>query len=277
MKILMSLLIASILKCLWGFIVDKIIEINKVSVSFDNEEVLHDVSLDINKEDFVVLLGPSGCGKTTLLKIIAGYLKPQSGKVLKNNTLITKPDKSIGVVFQTPTLYPWLNVKENVIFGPKMSGKSPADLDKISEVYLKQVGLENYENKHTFELSGGMKQRLALARTLANNPEVILMDEPLASLDAFTRRSMQKLIRDLKLENNSTVFMITHDVDEALLLGNRILVMSKYAKNIVQEFTCDFYEKISSDKHFVYQKAYLELKSKIMDIIDNEKNTQLVN
>lgn len=256
---------------------DKIIEIKNINMTFDNEQVLKDINLDINKEDFVVLLGPSGCGKSTLLKIIAGYLRPTKGEVIKNNTPVTEPNKSIGVVFQTPTLYPWLTVKDNVIFGPKMAGKSQADLDKISEVYLKQVDLENYANKRTFELSGGMKQRVALARTLANHPEVILMDEPLAALDSFTRRSMQKLIRNLKLENNSTVFMITHDVDEALLLGNRILVMSKYPGMIEQEFTCDFYEKILADNHFVYQQEYLEMKSKIMDIIDNEKNTQLIN
>ncbi|KKH69380.1 ABC transporter ATP-binding protein, partial [Methanosarcina mazei] len=166
---------------------------------------------------------PSGCGKSTLLKIIAGYLKPTVGLCLMHGEPITGPDWHRGVVFQSPTLYPWMNVRKNVEYGPRMRGLPPKDIKCIGSHFLEQVDLIDYSDKATFELSGGMKQRVSLARALANEPEVILMDEPFGALDALTRVNMQTLIRNIWQNNNSTIFMITHDIDEALSLGTRVI------------------------------------------------------
>ncbi len=210
---------------------DTIIEIQELNLEYKTKQnsvnALENINLKIKQGEFVCLLGPSGCGKSTLLKTMAGYIAPTSGSVLMEGKPILGPDWNRGVVFQSPTLYPWLNVKKNVGFGPKMKGLAASEIDEISHHFLEQVDLLGFSDKRTFELSGGMKQRVALARVLANYPKMILMDEPLGALDALTRSKMQSLIRNIWRENKSTVFFITHDVDEALSLGTRVLVMSK--------------------------------------------------
>lgn len=253
-----------------------LIDIEKLNLEYSTKEdtilALEDINLKIEKGEFVCLLGPSGCGKSTLLKAIAGYIKPTSGSNLMDGKPIEGPDWHRGVVFQSPMLYPWLSVKANVAFGPKMRGLPSKEIDEISSHFLEQVELEGFSDKRTFELSGGMKQRVSLARVLANYPEMILMDEPLGALDALTRSKMQSLIRKIWRENNSTVFFITHDVDEALALGTRVLVMSKRPGRILEEFHVHFTEQIfkeDSDR-VIYSEEFFGLKKQILQIINSQ-------
>lgn len=252
-----------------------LLEINNVGMVYDRDSLeavpaIQDIDLKIEKGEFICILGPSGCGKSTLLNIIAGFQFPTSGEVLYEGEKIKGPTWDRGVVFQSPTLYPWLSVKENVGFGPKVRGLKKDEIEEISLGLLEQVGLKEDKDKSVFELSGGMKQRVALARVLANQPQMILMDEPLGALDALTRLNMQFLIRDLWKQTNNTVIMITHDVDEALSLGTRLLVMSPQPGTIQKTYDIDFtYSALERSNHRVEVDAeYLRLKDEILDIIN---------
>lgn len=231
---------------------------------------IQEIDLKIQKGEFVCILGPSGCGKSTLLNLIAGYQSPTSGDIIFEGEKITGPTWDRGVVFQSPTLYPWLSVKENVEFGPKVRGLKKDKIEEISLKLLEQVGLREHKDKSVFELSGGMKQRVSLARVLANQPQMILMDEPLGALDALTRMNMQFLIRDLWHQTKNTVFMITHDVDEALSLGTRLLVMSPQPGTIEKSYNIDFtYSALENENHRVdVGSEYLRLKNEILDVIN---------
>lgn len=235
-------------------------------------QALNNINLEIKKGEFICLLGPSGCGKSTLLKIIAGFLPATRGTCTMKGEPITGPDWHRGVVFQSPTLYPWMSVKENVEFGPRMRGLPEGEIEEIRLHFLEQVNLKGMENKSTFELSGGMKQRVALARVLANYPEVILMDEPFGALDALTRSNMQGLIRDIWKKNDSTVFLITHDIEEALSLGTRVIVMSKRPGTILKEFNINFTNKIAEAKNdrIKYTDEYLNLKDEMLELINSQ-------
>ncbi|KNZ43378.1 ABC transporter ATP-binding protein [Acetobacterium bakii] len=253
---------------------DIIIEIKKLGVDYtgSNEPVkaIHDINLTIHRGDFICVLGPSGCGKSTLLKVIAGFLKQTEGTFLMNGKEVVGPDWNRGVVFQSASLYPWMSVRKNIEFGPKMKRLPKKDITEIATHYLEQVNLLKFEDQVIFELSGGMKQRVALARVLANEPEVMLMDEPLGALDALTRIQMQKLIRDIWKKNHNTIFMITHDVDEALSLGTRVLVMSSSPGTIIKELNLDFIENAVDSRTGRVQinEEYLKLKEAILDLID---------
>src|SRR6056297_1243009 len=257
---------------------ETLIKIENMSVLYGKEEkstlALKDINLEIKRGEFVCVLGPSGCGKSTLLKTIAGYLKPSSGRCLMQGKKITGPDWHRGVIFQSPTLYPWMSVKENVEFGPKMRGLPKDKIKKIRKYFLDEVNLSGVGDQYTFELSGGMKQRVALARVLANYPQVVLMDEPFGALDALTRDNMQNLIRDIWEENNSTIFFITHDVDEALSLATRIVIMSTCPGEIIKEFNVDFTHKIFKEKSkdAMYTDQYFEIKHEILDLIHSQIN-----
>ncbi|MTI69898.1 MAG: ABC transporter ATP-binding protein [Firmicutes bacterium] len=244
--------------------------------NIDSVLALDNISLQIKRGEFLCVLGPSGCGKSTLLKTIAGYIKPTSGTCLMQGESITGPDWHRGVVFQSPTLYPWMSVKENVEFGPKMRGLSENEIKRIRTHFLDQVKLTGFGDKATFELSGGMKQRVALARALANYPQMILMDEPFGALDALTRVNMQSLIRDIWKENNSTFFLITHDIDEALSLGTRVVVLSKRPGRILKEFNVDFTHTIfkNNSNHVMYSEKYFKVKNEILDLINNQIEKQ---
>ncbi len=252
----------------------KVIDINNVSVDYDNDEetlgALNDVSLEINENEFVCILGPSGCGKSTLLKAIAGFIKPVKGEILMNGIKIVSPDKSRGVVFQEPNLFPWYTVNQNVSMGPKLAKVAKKDIDSMVNKYLAQVELEEYKNAKVFELSGGQKQRVAIARTLANNPEVILMDEPFGALDSFTRKKMQIMIRDLWEKNNSTIFFVTHDIDEALLLGTKIYVMRRGEKSIVKDYNIEYTYRLlkNSKERIVEEKGFIKLKEEIIGLLE---------
>ncbi len=186
------------------------------------------------------VLGPSGCGKTTLLNIIAGFLVPTEGSIILNDNTVTGPGPERGMVFQQGALFEWMSVRNNVSFGPDMKGMARKESAKTVDRLLDVVGLQDFKEKMVYELSGGMQQRVALARCLANEPDVILMDEPLGALDALTREKMQSLVLDLWKETGKTIILITHSVEEALLLGERLLVMAPRPGRIHKEYRLPF-------------------------------------
>lgn len=203
-------------------------------------QALKNVSLELKTGELLSILGPSGCGKTTLLNIVAGFLAPTAGKLTLDGVQITEPSAQRGMVFQQGALFDWMNVRENVAFGPKMSGQKPAEYAERVDHLLNVVGLQDFKQKAVYELSGGMQQRVSLARCLANEPDVILMDEPLGALDALTREKMQSLILKLWKETGKTIILITHSVEEALLLGERLLVMAPRPGRILKEYNLPF-------------------------------------
>jgi taurine transport system ATP-binding protein len=203
-------------------------------------QALKDVSLTLKQGELLSVLGPSGCGKTTLLNIVAGFLAPTEGQVVLNGHTVTGPDAERGMVFQQGALFEWMSVRENVGFGPRMKGMPKAEMAATVDHLLDVVGLGDFKEKAVYELSGGMQQRVALARCLANDPDVILMDEPLGALDALTREKMQSLVLKLWKETGKTIILITHSVEEALLLGERLLVMAPRPGRIHKEYRLPF-------------------------------------
>jgi len=203
-------------------------------------EALAEVDLTIDRGDVFVVVGPSGCGKTTLLHMIAGYLTPSAGEILVNGVVSHGPDAQRGIVFQSPTLYPWLTVRKNVEFGPKMAGVPRAKREETAARYLELVGLSDFANRAPYELSGGMQQRVAIARALANEPDLLLMDEPFSALDALTRETLQDEFLQIWGRTRKTIVFITHSVDEAAYLGTRVAVMSKRPGKIVCDMELDF-------------------------------------
>ena len=203
-------------------------------------QALKDVSLELKTGELMSVLGPSGCGKTTLLNIVAGFLAPTEGNIILNGHPVTGPDAERGMVFQKGALFEWMSVRENVSFGPRMKGQRAADYAANVDHLLDVVGLRDFKEKAIYELSGGMQQRVALARCLANDPDVILMDEPLGALDALTREKMQSLVLKLWKETGKTIILITHSVEEALLLGERLVVMAPRPGRIHREYALPF-------------------------------------
>jgi taurine transport system ATP-binding protein len=219
---------------------------------------LKDVSFTLKKGELLTVLGPSGCGKTTLLNITAGFLRPTSGKISLNNNEIDGPGVERGMVFQQGALFEWLTVAENVNFGLRMKKEDTGVTEKKVEEWLDIVGLKGFGNTPTYQLSGGMQQRVALARCLINDPDLILMDEPLGALDALTREKMQSLVLKIWKETGKTIILITHSVEEALLLGERLYVMAPRPGRIHKEYNLPFAEmgltqdlrEIKKDKKF---------------------------
>ncbi|MCB9946079.1 MAG: ABC transporter ATP-binding protein [Geminicoccaceae bacterium] len=211
-------------------------------------EALRDVSFDLEAGELLAVLGPSGCGKTTLLNIIAGLLRPTAGQLMLASPEgsgeapqpIRGPSPERGMVFQQGALFEWMNVAENIGFGPRMKGIPSSRTSTIVDELLDIVGLRGFGDKAVYELSGGMQQRVALARCLANDPELILMDEPLGALDALTREKMQGLVLNLWHETGKTIVLITHSVEEALFLGQRLFVMAPRPGRIEKEYRLDF-------------------------------------
>lgn len=252
----------------------ELLSIENVSYVYDDGGVEHlalsSVDLKIKKGEFVCLLGPSGCGKSTLLNIIAGYLKPTEGAAYLGDKLINGPSKDRGVLFQSPALYPWLSVIQNVMFGPSLRNMPEKDCREMSEKLLSEVGLSGFADARTFDLSGGMMQRAMFATVLANQPKVVLMDEPFGALDALTRLKMQALSRRLWLEQKSTVFMITHDIDEALSLATRVLVMTEVPGKIEEEIKVKYtYAAVDAPNGRVHMDMeYIAHKEHILDLIE---------
>ncbi|MDI2111993.1 ABC transporter ATP-binding protein [Commensalibacter nepenthis] len=216
------------------------IEITNVSHSYSLDDhdlpVLEDIDLTIEPNEFVVILGPSGCGKSTLLRMVAGLEHPEQGSIKANGEEIISADPSRIVVFQDPTLFPWLTVRQNVELGFKIQKKKD---DKVISDMLEMIGLAGFDNAYPSQLSGGMAQRVALARALVNDPSVLILDEPLGKLDSLTRITMQKELVNLWQNKQFTGLMVTHDIEEALLLATRIIVMRQRPAHIIGEFKLD--------------------------------------
>lgn len=227
---------------------------------------LKDINFDIKEKEFVVVIGPSGCGKTTLLKMIAGYETPSEGNVLMHGHPISKPSHTRAVISQENALYPWLNVSQNIAYGMKARGVNKKQIEKNTKSILSDVHLSDFATHKIFEISGGMKQRVSLAQTLINDPEVILLDEPLGALDTLTRKNMQSLIHDLWKEKDLTILMITHDIEEALLLATKIYVMSSSPGQIIREYNPEFYLRDMDDKLHL-DKEFIQMKQEIMELI----------
>lgn len=188
---------------------------------------VHDVSLEVGQGEFVSIVGPSGCGKTTILNMIAGFIPASGGEILLDGRAVDGPGPERGVVFQSFALFPWKTVLDNVAFGPKIRGLPKAECEKIAREYLALAGLAHAAGRYPNELSGGMQQRVGVVRALANNPDVLLMDEPFASVDAQTRMTLQEELTRIWQERRPTIIFITHDVGEAVFLANRVVVLSK--------------------------------------------------
>ncbi len=202
--------------------------LEKVFKTEDDEVVaIADFNLDVKKGELVSLLGPSGCGKTTILRMVAGLLEPSSGDVVVAGNKVSGPGSDRGMVFQEFALFPWRSVRKNIEFGLELSGVPKAEREQRANEYLEMVGLERFADARIHELSGGMKQRVGIARALANDPEVLLMDEPFGALDAQTRNIMQKELLKIIKRTEKTILFVTHSVDEAVFLSDRIVVLTK--------------------------------------------------
>ena len=239
-------------------------DLNMIFPSLKGETVhaLKDINFSLKKGDLLTVLGPSGCGKTTLLNIAAGFLRPTSGTITLGGKEINGPGVERGMVFQQGALFEWLTVTENVNFGLRMKKEDPITSAKKVEEWLEIVGLKGFGDTPTYQLSGGMQQRVALARCLINDPDLILMDEPLGALDALTREKMQSLVLKIWKETGKTIILITHSVEEALLLGEKLYVMAPRPGRIHEEYKLPFasmgldsdLREIKNNKEFVSKR-----------------------
>lgn len=228
--------------------------------SDDITYALDDVSMTIHEGEFVSIVGPSGCGKSTIMRLVAGLIMPTGGTITLDGIKVTSPSPERGMVFQRPTLFPWLTTEENVLFGPRVTGCA----DTLREDALRLLdlaGLGEFKNDFPSQLSGGMAQRLALVRTMIQSPTVFLLDEPLGALDAFTRMNMQDEILKLWRREEQIVMMVTHDIDEALYMGTRVVVMEPRPGRVRAEIknTMDYPRNRASDEFLRYRKQVLEL------------------
>ncbi len=230
---------------------------------------LSDVSFELAEGRLLTLLGPSGCGKTTLLNILAGFLAPTGGSVTLGGEPITGPGQERGMVFQQGAMFEWMNVADNISFGPRMNRADRAGTRAKVDELLDVVGLQGFGDKRVYELSGGMQQRVALARCLANDPEVILMDEPLGALDALTREKMQGLILELWKETGKTIVLVTHSVEEALYLGDKLFVMAPRPGRIERVYELPFaHMALSTDARALKASPeFIEKREEILSLI----------
>ena len=196
---------------------------------------LEPTDLTIGNNDFVTILGPSGCGKSTLLRIVAGLDRPTSGRVTLDGRAVTGPGADRGMVFQSYTLFPWLSVRENIAFGLRERGVPEAERNKIADALIRQVGLSGFENHWPKQLSGGMQQRTAIARALANDPKILLLDEPFGALDNQTRALMQEMLLGIWERDQKTVLFVTHDIEEAIFMASRVVVFTRRPGRIKTE------------------------------------------
>ena len=220
------------------------IDVRDVTIAFERDSgelvpAVDRVSFQVRRSEFICLLGPSGCGKSTLLNAVAGFETPYEGEVVVGTKVVTGPGPDRGVVFQQPRLFPWKSVRANVAHGPRMAGKSRADAGALADELIEMVGLSRSAKALPHTLSGGMQQRVAIARALANRPNILLMDEPFGALDAQTRTVMQEGLLRLWAQLDTTILFVTHDIDEAVLLADRVLVMSAGPGRIVCDLAVD--------------------------------------
>lgn len=245
------------------------VQIRDVSVRFGEGEGSHlavtKTSLDIKPGEFVCILGPSGCGKSTLLNTVAGFVDATSGQVLVDAEQVVGPGPDRGMVFQQYSLFPWKTIKENVAFGPKVGGSSSAGAESLANTFLGMVGLTKSADRFPAELSGGMQQRVGIARALANYPSVLLMDEPFGALDAQTRLMMQENLLSIWSEFKITVVFVTHDVDEAVFLADRVLIMSAAPGQIIDDIQIQLDRP--RDLSIATSKNFIDIKKRCLEMI----------
>lgn len=242
------------------------IEIDNVSVDFGSGAIaVNDAVLEIMPGEFICLLGPSGCGKSTLMNTVAGFVHPTSGSVKVDGVVVEMPGQDRGMVFQQHSLFPWKTVCDNVAFGPMMAGEGVDSARATARSLLEMVGLSAYEKRFPGVLSGGMKQRVGIARALANYPSVLLMDEPFGALDAQTRAMMQENLLQIWDEFGITVIFVTHDIDEAVFLADRVVVMSASPGRLIADIKIDLPRPRSPE--MVTSEDYIKAKKKCMDLI----------
>jgi ABC-type nitrate/sulfonate/bicarbonate transport system ATPase subunit len=249
------------------------LEIDDVSLRFTPRkgnpvQALDHISLGVEENEFSVIVGPSGCGKSSLLRLVAGLIHPTTGEIRVSGRPVTRPGKDRGMVFQSYTLFPWLTVQKNVEFGLKIAGLGAERRGAIARRFLSEVGLEGFENNYPKQLSGGMMQRVALARALANDPDILLMDEPFGALDSQTRSLMQELLLRIWEHSKKTVLFITHDIEEAILLGDHVYVMTARPGAIKEKIDIDLPRPRPADA--TTSPPFLALKRRIMALIHDE-------
>src|SRR5438270_3338271 len=237
---------------------------------------LEPTTLTVADNDFISILGPSGCGKSTLLRIVAGLDVPTSGRVFLDGAPVSAPGADRGMVFQSYTLFPWLTVRQNICFGLREKGMLPAQQDEIARRFIAEVGLDGFESHYPKQLSGGMQQRVALARALANDPKVLLLDEPFGALDNQTRALMQELLLSIWELHRKTVLFVTHDIDEAIFMANRCVVFSARPGRIKTELAVD----LPYPRHYTQKTTprFSELKAQVTEDIRAEslKTAQMI-
>ncbi|CCE10406.1 putative ABC transporter (ATP binding protein) [Bradyrhizobium sp. STM 3843] len=234
---------------------------------------LEPIDLAIGDNDFVTILGPSGCGKSTLLRIVAGLDRPTSGRVLLDGREVTGPGADRGMVFQSYTLFPWLTVRDNIAFGLRERGVPDTERGKIADRFIQQIGLSGFANHWPKQLSGGMQQRTAIARALANDPKILLLDEPFGALDNQTRVLMQEMLLGIWERDRKTVLFVTHDIEEAIFLGSRVLVMSARPGRIKADIKIELPHprsyKVKTSAEFVALKERLveEIRAEALKVV----------
>jgi NitT/TauT family transport system ATP-binding protein/sulfonate transport system ATP-binding protein len=231
-------------------------------------QALEPVTIDVRGNDFITVLGPSGCGKSTLLRIVAGLDRPSTGRILLDGKAVTGPGADRGMVFQSYTLFPWLTVAQNIAFGLDERGVPRRTRDRIVAEYVDKVGLAGFENHHPKQLSGGMQQRTAIARALANDPEILLLDEPFGALDNQTRGLMQELLLGIWEREQKTVLFVTHDIEESIFLASRVVVMSARPGRIKVDIPVD----LPHPRHYTIKTSpeFSALKARLTEEIRTE-------
>ena len=237
--------------------------VNKRFPNHDNElEILSDINITVHDGEFLSIVGPSGCGKTTLLRMLAGLDFPTSGEITENNVPVTSPSPDRGFVFQQYSLFPWRNVLDNVAFGPEVRGVKDEEKYTMARKYIEMVGLTSFQDSYPSQLSGGMKQRVAIARAMVNDPDALLMDEPFAALDVLSRHKLQEELVRIWQEEHKTIVFVTHNVDEAVFLADRVVVLSKRPGTIIETFKIPF-DRIRDRT----KSEFIELKKEITGLL----------